>query len=106
MGVDRNRQDSHARPEQQPKLSWAGRLDGVVDGRPVSLVAEDRELTLLAGSFTTLFALRRSWRATVQPLRALFERAELRLMVQTKWLGKMEVFPHPSRMIRFLLPRG
>ena len=45
MGPERGAQDPHQGSEQKPKLSLAGRLDGHVDGRPVSFVAENRDLT-------------------------------------------------------------
>ena len=106
MGPDWDAENPHERSEQKPKLSWAGRLDGHVNGRPVSLVVENRDLILVADKIRTLFTLRRSWRATVRPLRVLLERADVRLLVRVGWLGRMEVFPNPSFLIRLFLPRG
>jgi hypothetical protein len=105
MGPERDAQNPHQGFWQKPKLSLAGRLDGYVDGRPVSFVAENRDLTLSTSKLSTLLTLRRSWQATVQPLRAVRERAEIRLMIRIRWFGKVEVFPNPNYLIRLLLPR-
>lgn len=83
----------------------AGRLDGNVDGRPVSLVAEGRDLVVGAGSLATLLVLRESWRTTVHPLRALLQQGGIRLMAQVPWLGKVELFPNPNFLVRLFLPR-
>ena len=109
MGPDRHPQDSHAGPGPTPKLTWAGRLDGHAKGRPVSLLAQDRDLILSVDKLRTLFTLlplRKSWLAITGPLRGLFEHAGLRLLVQTPWFGKVEVFPRPSYPLRLLLPRS
>ena len=84
----------------------AGRLDGYVNGRPVNVVAENRVLTLGVGKVTTLLTLRRSWQSFIQPLRAVLERAGIRLVVRTRWLGTVEVFPNPNRLLRLLLPKA
>ena len=105
MGADWDAQDSHQGVGQKPKLSLAGRLDGYVDGRPVSLVAEDRDITLITGKFRTLLTLRRSWQAIMQPLQAVLERAEIRLLVRMGWFGQVELFPNPNYLVRLLLPR-
>ncbi len=83
----------------------AGRIDGEVDGRPLSLVAEGRTLVLSAKSMRTLLMLRRSWRSMVHPLRALLTRSDVRLLVRVGWLGSVEVLPNPSCLVRRLLPR-
>jgi hypothetical protein len=41
----------------------------------------------------------------VQPLRALLTRSDVRLLVRVGWLGSLEVLPHPSYLVRRLLPR-
>jgi len=82
----------------------AGRLDGFVDGRHFSFVTENRDIVLHAGRIRTLLTLRRGWKTTVQPLLAVLERAEIRLMLRIGWFGKVEVFPNPIYLIRLLLP--
>jgi hypothetical protein len=76
-----------------------------VDGRPVSLVAEGRDLIFRAGDLATLLAPRRSWQATVHPLRALLQRGGIRLLAQVPWVGKVELFPNPNFLVRLFLPR-
>ena len=83
----------------------AGRLDGNVDGRPVSLVAEGRDLVLGASNLTTLLALRKYWRSTVHPLRALLQQGGIRLQVRVPGLGKVELFPNPNFLVRLFVPR-
>lgn len=105
MGPEREDEDPHQGHGPGPKLSLAGRLDGTVDGRPVSLVAEGRELILAGGKVSTLLALRKSWQATAHPLRALLRPGGIRLLARAPWLGRVELFPNPNFLVRLFLPR-
>jgi hypothetical protein len=89
----------------RPKLTLAGRLDGFVDGRRVSLIAEGRGLTLLVSKVSTLFTLRRSWVAARDPLSALLQRTGTRLLLRISGVGAAEVSPRPRLLFRLLLPR-
>ncbi|QDU92385.1 hypothetical protein Pla8534_01310 [Lignipirellula cremea] len=104
MGPQRNRQDSYRGQGRTPKLRMAGRLDGFLDGRPLSLVAEEGTVTLNSDNLSSLLKLRRSWRTMVHPLFAILEREDIRLLVQVRWLGKVEVFPRPKYLFRLFLP--
>lgn len=106
MGTQRDAQDPHPGRDQKPKLSLAGRLDGFVAGQPVRFVADNRDLILHAGTTRTLFALRHTWPAIARPVRAVLTRAGIRLLVQTRWFGVVEVFPNPNYLVRLLLPRA
>ena len=86
-------------------MSLAGRLDGYMDGRPLSLVAENREITLIARRLRTLLALRESWWAFGQLLGNFLQPAGIRIVVRMKWFGNVEVFPRPNFLTRLLLPR-
>jgi len=86
-------------------MSLAGRLEGYLDGRPLSLVAENREITLIAGRLRTLLALRRNWRAFGQLRRYFLQPDGIRIVVRMRWFGKVEVFPRPNFLTRLLLPR-
>jgi hypothetical protein len=103
MGDERDSQDPLKGPEQSPKLSLAGRIDGSVCGRPFSLTAENRVVTLAVDRFGTLVSFRRSWQSAIQPLLELFRRAGLRLVVRVPWLGTLELFPNPGCLTRLLL---
>lgn len=105
MGLEWGCEGPHGRSGPTPKLTVAGRIDGEVDGRPVSLTAERQTLVFSANSVRTLLTLRRSWRSMVQPLRALLTRSDVRLLVRVGWLGGVEVLPNPSYLVRRLLPR-
>jgi hypothetical protein len=80
-----------------------GRLDGFLDGRPLSLVVEDRSVTLNSDSFATLLKLRRSWRSMLQPLLSILDHEQIGLFVNVRWLGKIEMFPKPNYLVRLLL---
>lgn len=82
----------------------AGRLDGFLDGRPLSFVAEHGTVTLSSDNLSSLLKVRRSWRTMVQPLFAILERADIRLFVRLKWLGRIEVFPRTKYLVRLFLP--
>jgi hypothetical protein len=78
-----------------------GRLDGYLDGRPVSLVAENRDLTLSVDKLSSLLTLRRNWQS-VQPVLALLELADIRLLLRLGRLGSVLVFPRPNLLIRLI----
>ncbi len=59
-----------------PKLMLAGRIDGAVDGRPVSLIAESQNLVFAVQRWRTLLTIRRSSRSLFQPLQAILTRSE------------------------------
>ena len=80
-----------------------GRLDGVLDGRPLSLVAKDGAVTLNSNNLTSLLKLRRIWRTMAQPLLTIVEREDIRLLVRVRWLGNIEVFPRPKFLVRLFL---
>ncbi len=103
MGPEWDNENPHQGLGPEPKLSLAGRLDGTVDGRPVSLVGAGRDLVLAPGKVATLLALRKDWRSTFHPLRALLQQGDIRLLAQVPWLGKVEVFPNPNFLVRLFL---
>ena len=82
----------------------AGRLDGHVGGRPVNLIAENRDLILEVSNLRTLLTLRRSWRFSVEPLLAILKLADIRFNVRISWLGSVEVFPRHQFLVRLMLP--
>ncbi len=107
MGAERHREDPHPRPGPNPKLTLAGRLDGFVNGRPVSLVADGDTVTLVPGSLGTLLALmrlRRSWRHVAVSLRQMVARTNIRLYVRVGWLGRAQLLPDTSPFLRLVLP--
>jgi hypothetical protein len=86
----------------------AGRLDGILNGRPLSIVAEDHQVTLLPDGFGALFELikiRRSWRFVELPLGMALRRANIRLLVRLGWFGQLQLLPNPSFLLRLFLPR-
>ena len=82
----------------------AGRLDGFLNGRPFSLVAEDGTITLNSDNLSSLLKLRCIWRTVVEQLSAILEQEDIRLLVRVRWLGKIEVFPRPKYLVRMFLP--
>jgi hypothetical protein len=104
MGSERDHEDPHRGCRSTPKLRLAGRIDGKVDGRPVSLVAERQGLVFTVRRWRTLLTIRRSSLSLIEPLRAFFSQSDIRLFVRIRWLGRVEVHPNPSFLIRLLLP--
>jgi|GEM_PF-2012756 len=104
MGSERDDEDPHGRRGSTPKLSLAGQIDAVVDGRPVSLVAEKHDLVLSIGNWRFLPTIRRGSRSLIQALRKFLMRSDIRLFVRIRWLGRVEVHPNPRLLVRMLLP--
>lgn len=104
MGLEWCRKDSHTRWGIGPKLILAGRLNGNVDGRPVSLLFQGRDIILIVNKYRTLLPLRRNWEATVQLFDKFLGQADFRLLVQIGWLGRIEMFPSPALLVRLVLP--
>lgn len=102
MGTERDNEDSHRRRGSTPKLSLAGRIDGMVDGRPVTLIAEGQNLVLIVQRWRTLLTIRRSSRSVIQALSEFLTRSDIRLFVRIRWLGRVEVHPNPSFLVRML----
>ncbi len=62
MGFERHDEDPHEGPRRPPKLMLVGRLEGTLDGRPWSLVAEEGDLALTVAGLTSLLSVRRALR--------------------------------------------
>jgi hypothetical protein len=82
----------------------AGRLDGSINGRPVSMVASGGDLILGVSGPGTLFQLRRGWPVVRPFLLTLARWLDVRLLVQVGPFGRREVFPSPGFFLRRLLP--
>lgn len=106
MGTQWDYEDPHCGPGQTPKLTLVGRLEGSLDGRPVSLVGENRDLTLRADDFRTLLTLRRWGNSASRPLFAALARADLRIFVRFGRIGAVEVFPNPTPLVGLIFKRG
>lgn len=104
MGPERNDEDPHRGRGSTPRLSLAGQIDAVVDGRRVSLIAERQNLVLTVGDWRTVLTIRRSSRTLIQTLHKCVTRSDIRLFVRIRWLGKVEVHPNPRFLVRMLLP--
>ena len=104
MGPERDDEDPHRGCGSTPKLRLAGQIDGVVDGRPISLIAERQDLVLTVGRWWTLLTIRRSSRSLIRPLRAFLTQSDIHLLVRIRWLGRVGVHPNPSFLVRMLLP--
>ena len=105
MGSERDDEDPHRGRGSTPKLSLAGRIDGVVNGRPVNLVAERQDVVLTVRHWRTLLTIRRNLPALTPSLQAFLAGSDIRLFVRIRWLGRVEVHPQPCFLVRMLLPR-
>lgn len=104
MGPERDDEDPHWGHGSTPKVRLVGRVDVLVDGRPASLVAQRHDLVLTVRHWRTLLTIRRCTRSMIQPLRAFLARSDIRLFVRIRWLGRVEVHPNPSFLVRMVLP--
>ncbi len=104
MGFERDDEDPHRGRGSTPKLSLAGRIDGIVNGRPVNLIAERQELLLTVRHWRTLLTIRRQVHSLTSALQALLTRSNIRLFVRIRWLGRVEVHPNPPILVRMLMP--
>ena len=106
MGAEWDSHNSYDRSATKPKVRLAGRFHGNVDGRPISLVAEDRDLIVEVGSLRTLFRIRRIWPVIFKSLQRFLRQYDIRLAVRLSWFGRIEVFPAPAFLMRrWLLPQ-
>lgn len=102
MDPDGHDENPYQGTGQGPKLILVGRLEGSVDGRPVSIVANERDIAVACG-ITSLFSLRAAWRSFGPSLKPFLEQAGLRLLASAGWLGHLEVSPNPSVLVRLML---
>jgi hypothetical protein len=79
-------------------------MDLEVNGLPMSLVAEQRCLTLHVGNWGALKPLRNLPPDLVRPIRRMLEQSSVSIVVQVAWLGRFEICPRPSFLVRRLLP--
>lgn len=105
MGAERYAEDPHGGGWPAPKLILAGQIDGAVNGRPVKLIAESQTLLLTVEGWRTFATIRRSLRSLSLVLPAILTPPGIRLFAGFKWLGRGEVYPNPSFLVRMLLPR-
>ncbi len=106
MGPERDVENPHRRRGSTPKLSMAGQIVGVVDGRPMSLTADEQDLVLTVHHWRTLRTIRRCSRSLLQSLHTLGTRSDIRLFIRIRWLGRIEVHPKQPFWVRMLLPRA
>jgi hypothetical protein len=83
-----------------------GRLDGDLDGRPISLLAEQGKLLLEVKSFRSLLALHRIWKVNKRVLTTYLEGASTAVLVRIAGLMTIEVFPNPNYVASIFIPRG
>ena len=87
-----------------PKLVMDGRIAAVVNGVPLSLVAEQNRLVLRVTHWRTLVLLRQIPPSVIHPLTRFLAQHGIRLAIETTWLGRFEIFPAPSYLVRMWLP--
>lgn len=83
-----------------------GRIAAVVNGVPLSLVAEQDRLLLRITHWSSLVLLRRIPPSVISPLKRFLAKHGLSLTVEVSWLGRFEIFPAPSYLIRMWLPEA
>lgn len=81
-------------------------MDLEFNGLPMTLVAEQRCLVLNVEHWGALKPLRNLPSYLVRPIRRLLEQSSVSMVVQVAWLGRFEIFPRPSFLVRRLIPEG
>lgn len=81
-----------------------GRIEGEFNGLFVSLVAEQSRLVLRVAHWRTLAHLRQIPPSVIPPLKRFLTYHGISLAIQTAWLGRFEIFPAPSYLVRTWLP--
>jgi len=104
MGPQRNDEDLHRGGGPAPKVRLAGRIDALVDGRPVTLVAARNNLELTVARWSTLVAMRRRFPGLIRSLRGGLQASDIGLSVRIGWFGRVRVHPNPPLLVRLLLP--
>jgi hypothetical protein len=106
MGFERNTKNQYRRQGQSPKLTLAGRFEGSINGWPVGLVAEGRDLVLTVSHWRTMFTIRRCFHRKTETVRNFLSRHQLRLFVRVRWFGQVRVYPNSSLLIRWISRSG
>ncbi len=104
MGPERDDEDPHRGRGSTPKMTLAGQIDCVVDGRPMNLVADRQNLVITVRHWRTLLTIRSCSRAIIHPLRSFLRQSNIRLLVRIRWLGRVEVYPNPPFLVGMLFP--
>lgn len=105
MGVERQVADPCDGIGATPKLSLAGRFDVLVDGRPATLVLEDGVAVFRVRQLRHFLRFRSCWKSVSKPAEALLKLSDLRLLVQSPWLGSVQLSPRPVWITRWLMGR-
>ncbi len=103
VGATRDHENPHKGHGYVPKLILAGRLTGVVDGRPVVISADESGLVVVASSFRTVWESRRSV-GSLLPVLCTLKRHGVPLWLSIAGLVAVEVLPKPSLFARIFAP--
>lgn len=85
-------------------MTWVGRLDGTVDGRPFAFLAEGQDGLLRLGGFALAWQLRRLWPQVGTAASGFLARSGLELRAKVAFLPALRVAPRPFFALRWLLP--
>ena len=80
-----------------------GRLEGTVDGQPVSIVADERGVVVEFSRLLSAWKMRRFAGAGTSALHAL-RRHGIGVRARLGWLGMVELLPQPSLLARIVSP--
>merc|ERR1712188_9439 len=105
MGSRRILKDQHEQQGCVPKVLMAGELDVTIVGHAARLIFQSDHITLRCADVRTAFAIARAPTPNLGPLGKLLTFSELRVLASVGNTKPFEIFPNPSRVIRWLSPR-
>ncbi len=81
-----------------------GKLDGTLDGQPVTVDAHERDVLITFASLGSLWQLRGLKSPVVTTLLRILRKTGVKLRVRITSLITLEVTPKPSGVVRFFAP--
>jgi len=84
-------------------VTLAGRVEAVVDGRPILIDASGDVVTLEPAGWRQAWSLRRDWPRVRGLLSRVGERLPVRVVSRLPMLGEVALYPSPAWWARLLL---
>ena len=106
MGFGWNRECANTGRVEQPKLIVVGRMEGSVFGRPVTIDASGREISVHLPSLAVAWRLRPFAGELIRPISTIstLRGNGITLRVKVANWPSVQIFPNPSPGLRFMIP--
>lgn len=104
MGPFRQPESSHAGYGFGPKLTVTGRLFGTLAGRPVEIVADERQWMIRLAGIRDAWQLRRAGSPNLRPIMRWLRRAGMPLNVLVGARLRFQLLPEPGLAAKLFAP--